>query len=225
MTVISENLWRFVRRDMAVSTFEAWVYAHEADLQGELGPDLHFALLEMNYADRYQVEEMRTRLEAILRMKLSCECLSLRDKDVIPMGGEGRDERFLSTVDEVARHGGDVWWLWLGRCRDCRQYWLIAQEERIYDDFLITRYSATQGDEIAAQHTWPPVFLTYEAVLKACRELSTPCRFMDWDAKSLQWTVQDLCRARPEIKEAEISDLLGIDIQHVRALKAISSGL
>jgi len=215
-------LWQFTRGDMPVPAFEQWVYAHEADLQAELGAELHFALLEMNYADPHQVWDMRDRLETALRPQLTCECLSLRDTDVVPMGRDGRDARFMSTLEEVALHGGEAWWLWLGRCRKCHQYWLIAQEERIYDDFLIKRCSTAQGDEITAKHIWPAVLLTYESVLKACRELSTPYRFMDWDARSLVWTVHDLCRARPDIEEIEISDLLGIDTEHVRALKAIS---
>ncbi|MFP1131879.1 hypothetical protein [Asticcacaulis sp. W401b] len=68
---INSALWRFIRRDTSVPAFEALVYAHEAALSTALGPELHFRLLEMNYADRNQAEDMREQVEAHLRPALT----------------------------------------------------------------------------------------------------------------------------------------------------------
>ncbi|MFT3998286.1 MAG: hypothetical protein QM667_12845 [Asticcacaulis sp.] len=217
----SEALWRFVRGDTSVRDFENWVYAEEATLTEQLGAEASFALLEMNYADRNQVEDMRAHLEMRLRPELTCECLALSDTDAIDMGGEGQDVRFFSTVDDVERHGDALWWLSLAHCRNCGQDWLIAQEERIYDVHLIRRVSAVEAGRVTTERRWPEAFLTYEAVLKACRERCQPYRFAEEAAASLIWTVHDLRAARPGIKDEEIAVLLGIDVEHVRRLKRL----
>ncbi|UDF05486.1 hypothetical protein [Asticcacaulis sp. AND118] len=222
---IRQALWRFVRCDTTTTDFEAWVYAYEATLLTELGVDLHLALLEMNYADRNQVERMRERLEGLLRPALACECEAVADEDVIPMGMERRDERFFATVDEAARHGGKAWWLWLGKCKACGDHWLIAQEERIYDDYFVDRLSDEDAAHILADKQWPAKYLTYEDVLRTGRVRSKPCRFVDRMANSLVWTVQELRRDRPEIDEREMADLLGIDALHAKELLKKSNTL
>lgn len=221
---INSALWRFIRRDTSVSAFEAWVYAHEAALSTALGPELHFRLLEMNYADRNQVEDMREQLEAHLRPALTCECLAVADEDVIPMGGSGRDGRFFASVNESAKPAEDLWWLWLGRCQTCHTDWLIAQEERIYDDFFVVRLTPETANSIRNDAQWPQRWLTYEGVLRTGRALSRPCRFLDYMAPSLLWTVEDLRRARPDITTADMADLLGIDDSHVKDILKYQRG-
>ncbi|WP_343685354.1 hypothetical protein [Asticcacaulis sp.] len=213
---INSALWRFIRRDTSVSAFEAWVYAHEAALSTALGAELHFKLLEMNYADRNQVEDMREQLEAQLRPALTCECPAVADEDVIPMGGNGRDGRFFASVNESAKPAEDLWWLWLGRCQTCRTDWLIAQEERIHDDFFVVRVTPETADAIRNVAHWPQRWLTYEGVLRTGRTLSRPCRFLDYMAPSLLWTVEDIRRGRPDITVAEMADLMGVEESHVK---------
>ncbi|WP_298327337.1 hypothetical protein [Asticcacaulis sp.] len=213
---INSALWNFIRRDTSVAKFEAWVYAHEAALSVALGAELHFRLIEMNYADRYQVEDMRQQLEAHLRPALMCECPAVADEDVIAMGGNGRDGRFFASVSECAMPGDDLWWLWLGKCQTCHTDWLIAQEERIYDDFFVARLTSEQADLIRNNGQWPQRWLTYEDVLRTGRALSRPCRFVEYIAPSLLWTVEELRRARPDITVAEMSEFLGIEESHVK---------
>ena len=147
-----------------------------------------------------------------------CICTTLDDLAVVPMGMDGLDERFFATVESIHDHGGERWWLHLARCTACGQDWMIAQEERIYDDHFLKRLSRAEAEAVVRDNAWPPDFLTYEAVLRMGRERSSACRFLDPRAGSLTWTVEDLRKARPEISTEEIGDLLGISEKHVAAL-------
>ncbi|WP_404339020.1 hypothetical protein AB2M62_07555 [Sphingomonas sp. MMS12-HWE2-04] len=91
----------------------------------------------------------------------SCLCASLPDLAVVPMGGAGFDERVLATIESLCDHGGAQWWLHLARCSACGQHWMIAQEERIYDEHFLKRLSPTEVDAIQADRRWPEDFLTY----------------------------------------------------------------
>jgi len=151
----------------------------------------------------------------------ACCCSSLPDLAAVPMGGDGFDERVFATVENVRDHGGDAWWLHLSQCRACGQYWMIAQEERIFDEHLLRRLTLEQGNRISAQHEWPSEFLTYERVLTTGHALGIrPCRFMERLAPSLVWTAQDLRKERPDISVEQIAHLLGITGTHVERLLA-----
>ena len=213
------TVWHFVRGDMTVADFEAWLYA-ETGLESLLGEDLHFELISADFKDRNAVFLLRQKLEAVLRPSLACECITVKNTDMIQMGGDGRDKRFFATVDTVREHGGDQWWLHLDRCDACGQNWLIATEERIYDDYYLKRLDATEANHIIEDGLWPDDFMTYEKVLELGMELSKPCRFLDPMAKSLIWTAHDLKAARPDISSAEIAKLLGIDVDHAERLLA-----
>ncbi len=138
-----------------------------------------------------------------------CHCATLPDLAVLPMESDGLYERVFATLETVREHGGDAWWLYLSRCDACGQHWMVAQEERIYDDFFLHRIDAA-GAAAIVTGWWPPEFLTYEAVLAIGRRLSKPCRFFDPLAHSLVGTVQDLRKARPAITAEEMASLLGI---------------
>ncbi|TPG04332.1 hypothetical protein EAH84_15455 [Sphingomonas oligophenolica] len=116
------------------------------------------------------------------------------------MGGDGLDERVFETIENVREHGGDAWWLHLSRCRACGQHWMIAQEERIFDEDFLRRLDADEASRISIEGEWPAEFLTYERVLETGHALGVrPCIFMDRLAPSLVWTVEDLKRERPDI--------------------------
>lgn len=152
-------------------------------------------------------------------MTESCICATLPDLAHIPMGDHAeRDVRFLETVEEVRGAGGDLWWLYLGKCSLCGENWLVAQEERIFDEHLLQRITPPAAAAIAAGGAWPQTFQTYEAVLRIGRALSTPCHFLDPMSASLVWTVRDLRRERPDIPDAEIGALLGLRDRHVAKL-------
>ena len=213
-----DHFWAFVRGDIEPLAFERW-FLGEQGLDDALGEDLHWDLTSSNYRDGSEVRRLRQLLKDLIQKDARCECRGLRDRDVIPMGGDGQDERFFATVDRIADHGGRQWWLYLSRCSACEQHWLVAQEERIYDDFFIRRLSSDEAEAIVADGLWPSTFQTYEDVLATGLAMSQPCRFFDPLAGSLSWTVEDLLEENLEITEARIAELLGIEPGHVTALR------
>ena len=151
----------------------------------------------------------------------ACLCASLPDLAYIAMGdSEERDEKFLTTVKEVCRAGDEQWWLYLGRCGACGQDWLIAQEERIYDEHFLQRLEPADAARVVATGTWPETFITYERVLRIGKSLSHPCSFLEPLAASLVWTVEDLRKDRPDISTGEIADLIGVSHRHATRLIA-----
>jgi hypothetical protein len=213
-----ERFRAFVRGDLEPLAFERW-FLGEQRMEEALGEDLHWDLTSSDYRDGSEVRRLRQLLKDLIKNDASCECWMRRDHDVIPMGCDGQDERFFATVDRIAEHGGRQWWLYLSRCNACEQHWLVAQEERIYDDFFIRRLSSDEAQAIVSDGLWPSTFQTYEEVLATALAMSQPCRFSDPLAGSLIWTVEDLLEENPGITQARIAELLGIEPGHVTALR------
>ena len=140
-----------------------------------------------------------------------CCCRSLSDLAVVPMGGDGQDERVFATLDITLSHGADLWWLYMSKCSACEQEWLVAQDERIYDNYYLKRLGPTEAQEITDGDHWPDDFITYERVLKLGRTLSQPWTFLDPRSPSLVWTAEDLMKERPDITVEEIAYLLAIE--------------
>jgi len=149
---------------------------------------------------------------------VTCICATFGDLAVVPMGGDGLDERFFATVESIRDHGGERWWLHLARCTACGQDWMIAQEERIYDDYYLKRLNSAEAEAVVSANVWPAEFLTYEAVLRFGQRHSKAFHFLDPRAGSLLWTIEDLRKARPDISTHEIGELLGISEAHVARL-------
>ena len=210
------KLWAFARGDMAEIAFEKWFLAQD-DLEVPLGEDLHWSLASADYRDRDVVWKLRKSLAQNLGAHEKCECASIRDLAAIPMGGDGFDERVFATIENVRDHGGDLWWLYLSKCSECGQHWMIAQEERIFDEYFLRRVSKEAAEGILA-HTWPDEFITYERVLKIGHTLTSPCVFFDAMSRSLIWSAKDLRAARPEISIDEIARLLGVTPKNAKRL-------
>jgi hypothetical protein len=219
MDDISTTLWRFVRGDLPVADFEVWLYGHQ-DLEQELGEALYVELISFNYQDQGELFVLRSKLGAFLRPALKCECVTLADMATVAMGCDGLDKRVFATVRPCQDFGENRWWLSLNRCTACGQHWMVAQEERIYDDYFMRRLNDVEAREILNSNRWPDDFSTYERVLRVGRQLSTPCRFFDELAGSLVWTAQDLRKERPDITAQEIADLIGVSSDHADRLLA-----
>ena len=220
------NLWAFARGDTAPLEFERW-FLGRPELESWLDPELHWDLMTSSYRDQDVVWQLRQRLlEALARWK-ACECPTLRDLDVVPMGGEvDDDDKFRSDhvfahFEEIATYGTTKWWLYISRCRVCSTVWLIAQDERIYDDWYLSRESE-QVLAAARDGSWPERFSTYEDVLTTGRKLSTPPIFFDANSPALVQTVADLRGERPEISNAELSWLLGVTEKRAAVLRRLS---
>ncbi|HJO64841.1 MAG TPA: hypothetical protein QF469_05825 [Sphingomonas sanguinis] len=148
-----------------------------------------------------------------------CLCPSLPDLAHISMGDHrGRDEQFVEAVKVLLNAGLSQWWLYLGQCGSCQQNWLLAQEERIYDEHLLVKISQERADAALDAGKWPDTFSTYESVLTIAQTLSHPGQFLDPMAWSLLCTVEDLRRERHDISEDEMAHLLGISRRHVHRL-------
>jgi len=153
-----------------------------------------------------------------------CCCPSLPDLAAVPMGGDGLDERVFATVENVVDHGGDAWWLHLSQCSACGQHWMIAQEERIFDEHFLRRLTSDEASRISVNAEWPSEFLSYERVLKTGHALSIgPCIFLERLSPSLVWTAEDLRKERPDISKEEIARLLGVTEGHAKQLLAAAS--
>ena len=139
-----------------------------------------------------------------------CCCRSLPDLAVIPMGGDGHDERVFATLNDVRDHGADLWWLYLSKCSACEQDWLVAQDERIYDNYYLKRLSPAEAQDIMAGVRWPDDFISYERVLRLGRTLGQPWTFLDSRSPALIDTAADLRKERPDITVDEIAYLLAI---------------
>ena len=207
---------------MPCDEFEVWLHAQE-QLEAEFGEPLYLDVVSVDYRDRNAVFVIRETLAAVLRPSLTCECVTLADLAVVRMGGDGLDERVFATLESVRRHGGAQWWLYLAGCTACGEAWMVAQEERIFDDHFLRRLTDAETDQIGTGGPWPADFTTYERVLSVGQRLSRPCRFDDPLAMSLVWTAQDLRKARPGITAEEIARLIGVRPRDVGALLAANA--
>ena len=140
-----------------------------------------------------------------------CCCRSLSDLAIVPMGGDGKDERVFATLNNVRDHGAELWWLSLSKCSACEQDWLVAQDERIYDNYYLKRLDPAEARDIADAARWPDDFITYERVLRLGRTLSQPWTFLDSRDPALVSTAEDLRKERPDISTDEIAYLLAIE--------------
>jgi hypothetical protein len=220
----STTLWRFVRGDLAVADFEVWLYRHQS-LEHELGAEFYNELISFDYRDRQELFVLRKKLGAFLRPALMCECVTLPDMAMVPMGVDGLDRRVFATVRPLQEFGSSKWWLSLRHCSVCGQKWLVAQEERIYDDYFMRRLDEVEAQDILNGGLWPPDFSTYEQVLRVGKEISAAFRFSDELDKTLVWTAQDLRNERPDMTVQEIAELLGIDSDHADRLLAAAQRL
>lgn len=203
------NLWAFARGDTAGIDFEKWFLAQD-DLEGALGEGLHWNLASASYADRNKVWKLRQSLAQKFEPDKRCECAAIRDIAAVPMGGQGVDERLFETVEIVRDHGGHQWWLYLSKCRVCGQFWMVAQEERIHDNYYLKRMSPQAAQAIVDKGCWPDDFLTFEQVLRLGIESGQVASFLDPQSPALVDTAHDLRRERSDISVEEIATLLAV---------------
>lgn len=152
----------------------------------------------------------------------SCICKSLSDSSHIAMGcADGLDDDFFETVKNVKDYGPSKWWLYMAQCTGCQQNWLVAQEERIFDEYFLVRLNQTQSRGIIENNIWPEQFSSYEGVLRLGGGVVSHCQFIDTAAWSLVWSAEELRKERPDITIAEIAELLGIT--ESRAQKVVAA--
>ena len=138
----------------------------------------------------------------------TCECGRLENLAVVPMG---HHEDVFRTLDQVRKRGTPWWWLYLSACRACGQKWLVAQEERHNDLFIMRRLDEVATERLLQNNDWPPDFDRYETLLEIGRAAGHSVRFFDVADSPLLHTVTDLARERPGIGVSELASLLNLD--------------
>lgn len=135
-------------------------------------------------------------------------CPAVDDLTVIDMGDH---DQFFQTLSEVRRRGDPFWWLYASRCSECGQVWLIAQEERQNDIFILRRLDQETSEALINNDVWPSDFDRYERLLQIGRDARREVRFADPFDSSLLFTIKDLASERPGIRVSEIATLLNLD--------------
>ncbi len=211
MNVPSEtlaSLWEFIRGDTGVRDFEQWVYACP-QLEAVLGDQLHMLVIETDYGCYEAVYQLKKELSAFTAERDQARCLCVRHSNlaVIAMGQE---DDFFVTLTQIHVRGNPFWWLYTSRCSVCAQNWLVGQEERHNDVFIMKRLSAGEVQSLVEHGHWPDDFDRYETLLKIGRDAGHSVRYLDPLDGSLVYTVGDLAKARPGIRITELAHLLNV---------------
>lgn len=204
-------IWQFIRGDLPVRAFEEWSYVNKY-LEDDIGQQLYIEVISTNFKELHDVCVLRKTLEEFMRQKLhlSCECVALSNLAVTEMGSE-QEERIWETLEETKVYGESRWWLALYLCRNCAQFWLVAQESRQNDVHCLKRMDKVEAEEIIKNNEWPKYFETLEELLAIGRDNNRSVRFVDPLNSSLVYSIEDLKKARPNISNMEIASLLNID--------------
>lgn len=137
-----------------------------------------------------------------------CECDHLDDLAVIPMG---RHDDVFRTLQLSLRRGLPQWWLSAFTCSACGQTWLVGQEERHNDVFILLRLDEAVAGRLLGEGVWPPDFDRFERLLEIGRAAGHAVRFLNVLDSPLLHTVADLAQERPGIRVSELASLLNLE--------------
>ena len=140
----------------------------------------------------------------------TCQCSSLNDLAVIDMG---EHDDVFATLIEVSKRGEPWWWLRLSKCTACSQHWLIAQEERHNDVFILRRLPEAVAIGVLTENKWPDEFDKYGTLLEIGRRAGKRVTFLSPEDSTLQLTVEDLAREAPGIRVSRLALLLNLDFE------------
>jgi hypothetical protein len=137
-----------------------------------------------------------------------CECGRLEDLAIVRMG---HHDDVFRTFEYVRKPGMPWWWLHAVVCKACGQTWLLAQEERQNDLFILRRLDQATTDRLLRDGIWPEEFDRYGTLLEIGRAAGHSVRFFDVADSPLLHTVADLAKERPGIRVSELASLLNLD--------------
>lgn len=174
-------------------------------------------LISTEFSLQGRVHELKEELKVNIRglAERRCECHTLPNVADV---GMGQHNHIFKSLDERAKYGEPLWWLWLAECNVCGQYWMVGSEERINDVFVMKRLSKSAAIEIMQSGHWPDDFKEYHTLLKIGRDRGHSVRFHDPVSPALVRTVIDLAKASPGIEFRQISNLLQIDRKQAEAI-------
>jgi hypothetical protein len=206
-------LWEYVRGDLTQAEFEK-MFLSDLSFQDFFGEALWLEIASADYRDANITFGIKENLKVFLseHYPQECKCLEIRNVDVLDMFKAVDSE--LKTIEKIMDRGDCLWWLYLSKCTICHQYWLVAQEERQNDVFILKRLNAAQSSKILTSNIWPPDFDQYENLLSIGKVFGHSVRFVDpVGSLSLNATVEDLAREKPGIHLSQIASLLNLDIE------------
>jgi hypothetical protein len=138
---------------------------------------------------------------------VGCSCSSLTELAVEEFSQEANARRFR----RVRLRGAPQWWLSLDICDSCNQKWLVAQEERFNDIYILRKISADEALLITAQNKWPPELDLYETLLLLGKAAGHEARFLD--ATDAEPIAIDLVGQRTAVSAQEFSHLTNLPIE------------
>lgn len=211
-----QTLWRFVRGDTDPKEFEKWLYADQT-LETVLDVSLYLASLETDFGDRESVFQLKERLRAFASTHDLSNCLCIRHPNITVIG-MGHHEDFFASLETTRKRGQPYWWLFAADCTSCGESWLVAQEERHNDVYILRRLELAEREAIKAENHWPSDFDRYETLLKIGKDAGHSVEFLNPLDSSLVQTVRDLAKDRPGILISELASLLNVSNDSAIAL-------
>lgn len=133
-----------------------------------------------------------------------CNCAT-RDESVLE---EFSMESDINRFRKLRKRGAPQWWLDLRVCPSCEQHWLVAQEERLNDVWIMRKLSQTEASAIDTQDQWPPDFDHYETLIRIGAEHGHGARF--WDSREAIDIVIDLVGQRASISAVDVASLVNV---------------
>jgi hypothetical protein len=143
-----------------------------------------------------------------------CACAALRDIDVLDFW----PEEVVRQFRQLAKRGRPQWWLNLRACPVCGQHWLVAQEERLNDVYVVSRIDVTAAQQILDHAQWPDTLDRYETLLKLGKQHGHAARYAN--PMELLPVVIDLVGQSRGIPAEEIADLVNVSLDDATGLIA-----
>ena len=138
-----------------------------------------------------------------------CQCTARGQSAVVAFGSR-HPEPDLPGLVRVRDRGLPLWWLYESRCVSCGTYWLVAQEERFNDLYLLRRLSESEARAIESADAWPGDFDRYEDLLQIGAGAGHRAKFVEPREQTLQAIVADMLHDRPLITVGEVSRLVNV---------------
>ena len=146
----------------------------------------------------------------------ACRCNLYEDIDVDEFDENSPVNRFT----QLRQHPAPQWWLYLAQCCDCRTYWLVAQEERLNDVYVIARLGHSAARRILEEDSWPETFQTYAELLRIGRMHGYAARLANHlDAVPI---CKDLIAQDPSIAPENVARLLNVSVAAGAELLALA---
>lgn len=160
-----EIIWKFVREDMYINEFEAWLYQSK-ELESEIPAELYLEALSFNYKSHSEAElkalksHLREWLESSFHYE--CPCITLKDyDDTYAICTSYNWEKYTFVLDHLEKSCKILLTknkhMRMVVCLQCNTYWYLGND-LFRDGFIFKRLNATEIAKIQNHHEWPTDF-------------------------------------------------------------------